>query len=330
MRFLKRFSLQFFGDEEGGMTETAGESSPAAEESVGVAEDNTLSNLGVPKDKVERFNRARARRMSAPLNTEESPMVQPAAPVEAEARRLTWDEIMKDPEYNKSMQDVVNKRLKKANAAAEKLRGLAPALELLGSRYNIDATDLDTLDIEALNKAINEDHLYYEEKAAEMGTDTETAMKVDRLEREEARRTRENNKLDQQRRLDAYFQNLTNQGNELKKIYPSFDLNTELKNPRFARMVGPGGGVSVQDAFFAIHRQEIQQAEAQSLSRQVTERVSNAIQAGQRRPVENGSASVSASSPTILYSSMSKSERDALKSRIREAAARGEHLKIGG
>ncbi len=332
MRFMKW--LQFFAED--GATENPGEiASPVAGENIESEPVSSLENLGVPKDKIDRFNRAKARKGVAAPAAEPEPLAQPAVaqeePVQPETApsRMTWEEIMADPEYNKEVQNIVSKRLKKSNSTIEKFSKLAPSLELLGQRYGIDATDIDKLDVDALNEAINADHVYYEDKAAEMGTDTETAMRIDRMEREQARRDREDAKAERQRQQEQFFMNLNSQAEAMKKVYPNFDLAKEMQNERFVRMVSPGGGCSVEDAFFAIHRQELQQAQAESLTRQVTERLSNAVRSGSMRPQENGGVAA-ASSPNFAYSNMSKEERDALKSRIRAAAARGEHLNIGG
>ena len=87
--------------------------------------------------------------------------------------------------------------------------------------------------------------------------------------------------------------------------------------------------VSVEDAYYAVHRREIQQATIQASAQQAAQKISNSIRSGQNRPDENGTTGQAPSVTTFDYSKASREERDALKRRIREAAARGEKLYPG-
>ena len=95
-------------------------------------------------------------------------------------------------------------------------------------------------------------------------------------------------------------------------------------------MTAPGTGLmSVEDAYRAVHRKEIEAAQSQVIAQRTAQKISNAIQAGSRRPDENGTSGQSASVTTFDYSKASKAQRDALKQQIRAAAARGEKLYPG-
>ena len=122
---------------------------------------------------------------------------------------------------------------------------------------------------------------------------------------------------------------LEQQGEAMKKTFPNFDLRKELQNPVFARMTSPNVGVSVEDAYHAVHRKEIMAAGMQVTAQQTAQKISNAIQAGSRRPDENGTSGRSASVTTFDYSKASKAEREALKREIYAAKARGEKLYPG-
>ena len=64
-------------------------------------------------------------------------------------------------------------------------------------------------------------------------------------------------------------------------------------------------------------------------AQKTAQKISNAIQAGTRRPDENGTSGQAASVTTFNYRNASIEQRNALKKRIREAAARGEKLYPG-
>lgn len=127
-------------------------------------------------------------------------------------------------------------------------------------------------------------------------------------------------------RFEAHLRDLERQGEELRRYFPGFDLRQELRSPVFARLTAPGTGISVEDAFYALHRQQIQAAAMDAAARTAARKISNAIRSGARRPVENGTAGAAASVTSFDYRGATREQREALKSRIRTAAARGEKV----
>ena len=343
MAKTKWFWLQLFAGEGAGASggEGGGDGAVSGDNSVDAGHQR-LRELGVPEDKI-RKNRAYKLNTPTPKTVEagqnaaqeqkaneQSPAAEnPTEEKKTEAAtpaRMSWEEIMADPEYNKQMQSVVQSRLKNAKAAEESLAKLAPALELLARRHGLDA---ENMDYEAIAKAISDDDSFYEDKALEMGVTLETAKRLDQQERDTARQQREEARNLEQQRLHNHFMRLEQQGDALKKVFPNFDLRTELKNPRFAAMTSPNMGMSVEDAYYAVHRKEIDAARSQVIAQQTAQKISNAIQAGSRRPDENGTSGQSPSVTTFDYTKASKAQRDALKQQIRAAAARGEKLYPG-
>ena len=307
------------------------------------AEDQRLLELGVPEEKLrKRAKRANAKLPEGAVRTapkqveEQKPQEQVATAAENPTEdktepttpaRMSWDEIMADPEYNKQMQAVVQSRLRSAKTAEESLAKMAPALEVLARKHGLDPANPD---YDALAKAINDDDTYYEDKALELGTTVEAAKRIDQQERDTARQQRQEAMNLEQQRIQQHFVRLEQQGEALKKVFPNFDLRKELQNPVFARMTAPGTGImSVEDAYRAVHRNEIEAAQSQVIAQRTAEKISNSIQAGSRRPDENGTSGQSASVTTFDYSKANKAQRDALKQQIRAAAARGEKLYPG-
>ena len=345
MTHNKWFWLQLFAGEGAGSSggEGGGEGAVSGENDGVAAEHQRLLELGVPEEKLrKRAKRANAKLPEGAVRTtpkevqEQKPQEQVATatenPTEEKTEtttptRMSWDEIMADPEYNKQMQAVIRSRLKTAGAAEESLAKMAPALEVLARKHGLDPANPD---YEALAKAINDDDTYYEDKALELGTTVEAAKRIDQQERDTARQQRQEAMNLEQQRIQQHFVRLEQQGEALKKVFPNFDLRKELQNPVFARMTAPGTGImSVEDAYRAVHRNEIEAAQSQVIAQRTAEKISNSIQAGSRRPDENGTSGQSASVTTFDYSKASKAQRDALKQQIRAAAARGEKLYPG-
>ena len=332
----KWLNLQLFAGE--GAGDGGGEGAATGESAVDPGQQRLLE-LGVPADKI-RKNRAYKLNTPAPNTAaagqgkaQEQKQEQAAAaenPTEENqtktSNRMSWDEIMKDPEYNKQMQAVVQSRLRSAKGAEDTLGKLAPALELLARKHGQDPANID---YEALAKAINDDESFYEEKALEMGVPLETAKRIDQQERDTARQQREEARTLEQQAFQNHIMKLEQQGEAMKKVFPNFDLRKELQNPAFARMTSPNIGISVEDAYYAVHRNEIQTAAMQVTAQKVKQKISNDIQAGSRRPSENGASGQAPSVTTFDYSKASAEQRKAFKNFIRSEAAQGRKVYPG-
>ena len=348
--------LQLFAGEGGGAGGDGGGTAAGAatgDGATGIPPDSTdaeaaaqqrLRELGVPENVLQKRAKRSAPKAAAAVTTakgadagtqvnEQAAAAANNAPTKDETptestKRMSWQEIMNDPEYNREMQLVVQSRLKTAKGAEETLTKLTPALELLARKYQLDPANIDH---EALAEAISRDGAYYEARALEMGVPVETAMKVDQQERTNARETRRQADTMREEMHRAHIAKLYEQGEAMKAIFPDFDLRQELKNPAFARMTAPGKGLmSVEDAYRAVHRKELEEAAHAATVRQTTEQVTNAVLAGQRRPVEAGVSGQSPSQPQFDYSKASPAEREAFKKRIRDAAAEGKKIYPGG
>lgn len=89
---------------------------------------------------------------------------------------------------------------------------------------------------------------------------------------------------EQEAALRQHFIALEKQGEALKESFPGFDLRAELNDPLFVRLTSPMVGLSVEDAYYAIHHREITEAGAQ----EAAEKLGNSLQAGRAMPFENG------------------------------------------
>jgi len=319
----KWLNLQLFAGE--GAGDGGGEGATTGESNADAGHQRLLE-LGVPEAKIRKN---RAYKLNTPTANPAAKQEQAQEPQQEQAAaaenpteenttgspaRMSWDEIMADPEYNKQMQAVVQSRLRSAKGAEDTLGKLTPALEVLARKHGQDPANID---YDALAKAISDDESYYEDKALEMGVSVETAKRIDQQERDTARQQREQERTLEQQKFQQHIVKLEQQGEEMKKVFPNFDLRTELQNPVFARMTSPNVGISVQDAYYAVHRNEIQTAAMQVTAQKTAQKISNAIQSGSRRPHENGTSGQAPSVTTFDYRSMSPEQRKSLKDRIR-------------
>lgn len=338
MKDFKWLNLQLFaGEGDGG-----GEGAATGAEGAADAGQQRLLELGVPAEKLRR--RAKRAEPTLPEGAVRTQPVQQTQPQEQQAAaaeethpekepdksstpaRMTWEQIKADPEYNQELQRMMQGRLKGAKAAQDAMGKLAPALEVLARKHGMDPANID---YEALAQKIHDDDEFYENKALEMGVPLNTAKKIDQEERATARAQREQARTLEQQRIMQHFSGLEQQAQAMKATFPDFDLRRELQNPAFARMTAPNVGISVEDAYYAVHRKEIQQASMQVAAQKTAQQISNAIQSGSRRPDENGTSGQAPSATTFNYRNATPQQRAELKKRIRDAAARGEKLYPG-
>lgn len=338
-----KLNLQLFGGEGAGASGVEGGGEATSGDNATAAAEQRLRELGVPEAKIRKSASKVASKMPTPpaqtetvapkeetnvesAATEEKPTTEDAKDNNVPTNRMSWEEIMKDPEYNKQMQAVVRSRLKSEKSAEEALGKMAPAIEVMARKYGLDAQNMD---YEALAKAINDDDAYYEDKALEMGVSVETAKKVDQMERDTERKKVTEQRTLQEQAIQQHFVKLEQQAEAMKRVFPNFDLRTELQNPAFARMTSPKIGISVEDAYYAIHRNEIQTAAMQVTAQKTAEKISNAIQSGSRRPDESGASSQAPSVSTFDYAKASREQRDAFKKDLRAKWALGEKVYPG-
>lgn len=288
-----------------------------------------LLELGVPESKLRKPRAKKASPLpDGAYRTEQQMKMQPEQAAAAEepkaqteekptqtepkSARMSWEEVRKDPEYKAKIQEIVKQRVKDGDANRAILETLAPALKYLAQEQGLDP---ENIDYGALVKSITGE---YERKALEMGVSRETAMKLDQQQR-----------TLEQLKFQNHIQRLEQQSEAMKTVFPNFDLRTEMQNQTFARLTSPGIGMSVEDAYYAVHRRELQAASMQAAAKKTAEMISNSIQSGSSRPDEAGAASQAPSVTTFDYRHASPAQRKALKDEIRRAAAEGRKIYPG-
>lgn len=278
-----------------------------------------LEDLGVPADKAERFRQRKAK--SAPKqqkqpegNPEKGRIATgPAAPRNDSSDgkpAMSFDDFMKIPENNARMQQIMSERVNRvARDKTEYVSKLSPALELIASRYGIKANDDGSYDAEAITKAIQDDDSYYENKALELGVDVETAKRIDKLETENKRNEEAMQRQQREQQLREHFMKMQAQANDVQAIMPGFKLEDAINDPAFVRLTSPEVGMTVKQAVWALHGDEIREQEANAIAQRAKIDAANAIRSGYR-PRENGSSSAAVSqAPNIK--TMSRDERRA-------------------
>ena len=237
-----------------------------------------------------------------------------------EDRRKAFQELVngeyKDI-YTEETQRIIDRRFREARNLEERAAKQQPVIDMLMQRYKIADGDLGKL-----AAAVENDNAYWSEAAEEAGMSVEQYKQFQRLKRENDALLRAQRMRQSQQAVQQQLQKWYSEGEQVKAVYPDFDLGTESKNPQFISMLK--AGVPVQHAYEVIHMDEIKAGVAQSTARQTEKQVVDGIRAKGNRPAENGTSSQSAFTVKDDPHKWTKQDRAEVARRV----ARGETIKL--
>ena len=227
-----------------------------------------------------------------------------------EERRKAYNDLI-NGEYKdldqERFQQVFDRRFKQVKAMEADLAAQKPILDKLMARYGVE-------DVASLDKALTEDTEYWERVAEEKGMTVEQYHAMQKLERENeelrAIRQRQIGQQQLQQQMDKWYQ----EADKVKEIYPSFDLNTEVKNPQFLSMLK--AGVPMQHAYQTLHLDEITQNAARAAAQTADAQAQARIKQKASRPSENGTSSQSAAIVRNDVTNLTRKERAEIARRV--------------
>lgn len=243
-----------------------------------------------------------------------------ADPVQAPDRSAEFEKLIKGEYkdlYDQRVQDTIQKRLKGSKENEAKLNALTPTLEMLARKYGVDASDID-----ALNKAIEDDDTYYEQEALEKGVSVEQLKEIRKMEKENADLKRQMQEQTAKEKGAQLYAQWMDQAEKAKSVYPSFDLNAEMQNPKFRDLLR--SNIDVRTAYEVIHKDDIIHGAMQFAAKTVEQKTTNKIMANGARPNENGISSQSAAQVKSDVSQLTKADRAEIIRRV----ARGEKIRF--
>lgn len=314
---LRSINLQLFA--EGGSSASA-----AGAEGSGTGAEGVTTADGMPATSARAKNNPLADvKYGIQENAEDAQVAdaqKTAGQVSAEERAAKFEALIKGEYkdlYDAKMQDTIQKRLKGTKDTVDKYNALAPTLETLAKKYGVDPTD-----IEALNHAIDEDNTFFEDEALEKGISVEQLKEIRKIERENADLKKQMREQSVRENADRIYAGWLEQSNALKQIYPNFDLDAEIKNPRFVDLLK--NNVDVRTAYEVLHKDDIIRGAMQFTADTVQTKLANNIIAGRNRPSENG---IGQTSPAVVkndVSQLSRADREEIIRRV----ARGEKIRF--
>ena len=216
-------------------------------------------------------------------------------------------------QYQQRMQQSISDRFKNQADLQGQLDGLKPMLDALAKQRGIQAGDYETL-----SKNILDDDSLYEEEAEAAGMTVSAYKQFQRLQQQADEMRRQQEEAREQAMFRQHLQGLVQQGEELKKVYPNFDLMAELGNEQFRRMTSPEGGLTVAQAYHGLHYDELAPQIMSAGIQRARTQISQAIQANASRPVEGAvQGNAAAVNAQVDVRKMTPQQRKALLERAR-------------
>ena len=345
IRKLSIFSidyLQFFAGEGASAGDGGGEGGGNAAVSTGASTVETgeqaLLSLGVPAEKIRKttaekvgqyyndVNRQRAAQNvanPAPAAAEQQPSNAPANAPASET----------EPKTNPNDERIAQLSREKA-AANDKLKAIGDTLQLIAKEkgIEIDTSDMAKFDVDQFTSRLSYGEEYIENLAAELGINKEAAREMAELRMAKEQNTQREKKIQEQKLQEQKVQAALNHVNKLKQEaaglkdkYPELNIESLLQDKAFSRLTSPSGGLSVEQAYWALNYASLSEKQRATAAQETEQKLTNAMNAGRRRPVENGSAPA-VTAPQKDYRSMSRAEQLKFKADIQRRMDMGERV----
>ena len=226
-----------------------------------------------------------------------------------------WEELRKGEfkeQYARDVQNAIRDRFKNQEDLQGKMDAMQPMLNVLMQKTGAES-------IEELQDLIMDDDSLYEDEAEEMGMPVEAYKNFKRLQEEHDEMVAREQQNQEQEYFRQHIAKLAQQGEELKQMFPNFDFRREMENETFRRLTSPEVGISVADAYFAIHRNELTPQLMGYGMQRAQMQMGQTLQAQQARPAEGAmrNQGQAAADVRINPKTMTRAERAEIKRRVR-------------
>ncbi len=241
----------------------------------------------------------------------EAPEQADATPETTDTSRPSFRDLIKGEykdEADEYIQGIIRSRVRDSKRDKDTISAQGDILNIVAAKYGMDASDL-----EALKAKVSEDDTYYEERAMEEGLTVDQYKRIAQAEAKSRYYEAQYAQQEQERQTRAKVAEWQEQAEQVKQSFPDFDLQTELQNPTFQRLLG--SGVDMQSAYVAMHNAEILQGAMSFTAQEVRKATANDIAARGSRPRENASSARAAATVRTDVSKLTKADREALSRR---------------
>ena len=215
--------------------------------------------------------------------------------------------------FDARMQKAIKERVGEVKQLQQQLQQQNDVIGLVAKKYGISTDKMGDI-----REALESDDVFWEEAAADQGMTVDSYKKMVKLEAENEALHKAREEAERKNQKDAVFQKWDREAEELKRMYPQFDLQSEIQDKRFLDLMG--AGIDMRTIYETLHHDEILPTLMQQTAKAATKQQAAAARSGQMRPAENGMSSRPAAQTVKDPAKMTKEERQEYARR----AARGE------
>lgn len=260
---------------------------------------------------IDAFEGEGAAETSGQVTTAEGDSNQGTANPEESTAKRPFEEVIKDykDEYTKDFQKKWDARHKDYMTTKTLNGKQAKLIERIALKYGIDNAD----DLEAIDKAMQADDDLVASRALSNGLTVEQQRYQDDIELENRRYREEQKRKTQAENAQRQYQQWMSESNNLKAVFPGFDLDTELQNDAFRQCLR--AGMPIERAFYAAHGAEIASGAMQYTAQAVRKATEEEISSRTPRPKENGVNRQAAAKVSTDVHSMTRQQRAELAKR---------------
>lgn len=239
---------------------------------------------------------------------------QAAAGAGANDIQARWEAAKKGEfaaQYGADVQKAIQERFKNQNDANAALDKLEPMLKVLRERAGVEDND-------SLIAHVMDDDSIYEDAANEAGMTVPAYRNFLKYKEEHDQRLAAEQQQQHQEAVRQHYMHLAEQTEQLRSKFPDVNLDVELQNETFLKLTSPAIGLSVEDAYFAVHHKDLApQMMAYGMQR-ARNQMAQTIMVNGNRPREGGlnTQNTAAADMKVNPKSMLRKERDALRNRI--------------
>lgn len=257
----------------------------------------------------------------APAQRPQQPTQQPvqqqevAAQPEGNDMDARWEALRKGEfkdQYARDVQNAIRERFKNQEDLQGQLNAMQPMLAALMQKTGAES-------VEELQQLILDDDSLYEDEAEAMGMPVEAYKNYKKLQEEHDAAIAREQQNQQQEFFRQHIAKLAQQGEELRATFPNFDFRAEMENPTFARLTSPEVGLSVKDAYFAVHHDELAPQMLAYGMQRAQQQMGQTLQAQAARPSEGAMRNTNPAAAELKMNprNMTRKEREEIKRQVR-------------
>lgn len=257
---------------------------------------------------------------------------EPTQPARSKAAEITENQAQTDPEgekspeermeeykrfkkeykdlYSRDVENHINHRFKETEQLRKQVDEYGPLMTMLSSKYGLENPDTKTL-----MEVIDKDNSFWAEAAMEAGMSVDQFKQMKHFEAEHKQLIESARRAEQIRQREQVWERWNQEADACAQKFPGFDMDAELNNQSFVRLLG--AGFDVESAYKAAHFDELAKGIATQTEQNTKKKVTDSIKAGSGRPVENGIGSGGANKTRTSAWDLSKEEFARYMERVR-------------